>query len=934
MKLSYVVFLTVLASDTREPVVTDEDRVIAKKVVEKKVEMCGVITDDSAMSEDEKAAVRSTLESSAGVDAEGMHPVETFLRNYDPDAGAVGDPLALLGITYFDIISTTQGALIAVVLMIFWFCCYHQVCCRCIPPKAKEERECKLVPVKAGFSFCSGLFALLVIISFLMAPRGALVEGSDRIFCTMGEMADGSMNGFEGSFPGFLSICEDIEALLSGVLSPPEVDATTGEYTNPDDFVPSARRILLNTEGLDRSLAVVLSSLDRIKLNSEDERNVLIYYGTCPTGVVCSGHKNLLLEQMGPKIDEVRSGLDESIAGALGTVKTEATEFLSDDNLDVLFGTVDQGMLIPLRVVKESFVGLVADQVTRDDGVPALISANMGQLEQLCDSIGINMVFFALLSFVCIFLLIKKAPVEDAEGPDKYPRYNHWTAGCTWCCGWGCTVFICIVSAMVAVIAWPFSSGCLVMLDLNRASMSEYPMFDALSELDSAVGIMESCVFEGGDGDMLGAIKVEYNVSGTMEKISAREMITLSIKGAVDNIFAPLDNRQTDEGGVEGMEDLEKALALLQNVSSFYTYAHEVENNFPSLALFLDNTDSEAADYDPRVDEQTCLDGEMSCAALGARLRIASLACESMTVPPDSFEGQPDEPLQGMGFVFASINSYPRGDALATEVSCETLDDASVVINTVTAPSCGQTDTGMCAAMCEANTTCVGLCTGVIVSSATDATAEAAYQAAIANNPDVADGIQSDEHDKYCPPVAAQRALTAFVNMMDQEIFNCYNFDCPSSDLAACAAFDEADQEFKVPIEKKTCTLAELIGTFKEAGDTLKTAIADVEAAGAQFMPDISKDLRDLIHAKMVDPFLAIIDKDKMNCGFLVTAWANLLEGACYKLGGAMASYAWIYTTCAQCGFMLVLLIFGLWRHFIDMWSLAKKEGQTVKAGD
>jgi hypothetical protein len=63
-----------------------------------------------------------------------------------------------------------------------------------------------------------------------------------------------------------------------------------------------------------------------------------------------------------------------------------------------------------------------------------------------------------------------------------------------------------------------------------------------------------------------------------------------------------------------------------------------------------------------------------------------------------------------------------------------------------------------------------------------------------------------------------------------------------------------------------------------------------------------------------------------MDCGFLVTAWAKFLEGACYNLGGAVASYANIFTLCAQCGFFLVLMIFGLWRHLLDMNEAAHKE--------
>lgn len=941
MKFFYVVVLTALASDDPSQVVTAEDRTTATEVTAKKEEMCAKVPEESAMDEDEKKSVRSSLEVTAGVDADGMHPVENMLRNYDPKNPPVNaDPLAMMGITYGSIVSNIQGALMAVFLMIFFVCCYHQLCCRCIPPKAKDSEGCTK-NVKIGFSFCTGALAFAVVIAVVVAPRGELVAGSNRIFCTMGEMADVSMSGVGGDgFPGFLDVCENIANLLTGVLSPPVVDATTGAYTNPGDFVPSARALLSDTASLDRSLAVVLSSIDRLKAISEDPYNVVIDGGDpsiCPAGVVCSGHKNLLLSEMGPKLEEVRKGLDSTIAGVLGEVKAGAADFLSDDNLVVLFGTVNDGMLAPLRAVKESFVGSMAEQLTSQGGVPALVEANMSSLESACSSVGGMMFIFAIAAFVCIFLLIKMAPVEGKEGKERFPATNHRCAGCTWFCGWGCTYLICIVSAGVALISWPFSSGCLVMLDLSKESMSNYPMFDSLTELDSAIGIMENCIFPGGNGDMLGAIKMPYNdtrtvPSGEETKIDAREMVTLMIKGAVDKIFEPIENMNTgSDQEMGGMGDLNKFLNLLGNLSSFYTYAHEIDLDpkFPSLTAVVTALDSKAMDYDPRAtSDLSCPAGNVSCTALGARVRVGSLGCEDFAVPPGSFDGQPDS-LPGMEFVLASINSYPRpSDGSTTQVTCETQDDQSVVVTKAVVPKCTDTDTGMCTAMCDADAVCVSLCTGSITSS--DAVA---YQAAVAANPAVADGIDSTEHDKYCPPVATLRVLESFVAEHGEKIFTCIDFDCTTgTTLADCAVYDEASKTYSVPTKSKTCTLAELIATMDEAGATLKTAISDVEKAGADFLPTIGTTLKELIYDKMVDPFLKLIDVDTMDCGFLVTAWGKFMEGTCYNLGGAIAQYSRIFTLCAQCGFLLVFLIFGLWRHFIDMYEANLRADVTVSS--
>merc|ERR1719321_2360097 len=63
-----------------------------------------------------------------------------------------------------------------------------------------------------------------------------------------------------------------------------------------------------------------------------------------------------------------------------------------------------------------------------------------------------------------------------------------------------------------------------------------------------------------------------------------------------------------------------------------------------------------------------------------------------------------------------------------------------------------------------------------------------------------------------------------------------------------------------------------------------------------------------------------------MDCSFLGNSWRNFLDGACYNLGGAVAQYANIFTLCAQAGFVLFFLMFGLWRHFLNMYDAAREE--------
>jgi hypothetical protein len=124
--------------------------------------------------------------------------------------------------------------------------------------------------------------------------------------------------------------------------------------------------------------------------------------------------------------------------------------------------------------------------------------------------------------------------------------------------------------------------------------------------------------------------------------------------------------------------------------------------------------------------------------------------------------------------------------------------------------------------------------------------------------------------------------------------------------------------------------MAELITTFVDTGATLKNGTKAVATAAENFVPRIATDLRVLIERKMVDPFIALVDGDIWNCSFLSAAWISFLEGTCYTFGGAIAAFANIYTVCASCAFLLIFLLFGLWRHFIDMYQEAEKNGINV----
>jgi hypothetical protein len=276
--------------------------------------------------------------------------------------------------------------------------------------------------------------------------------------------------------------------------------------------------------------------------------------------------------------------------------------------------------------------------------------------------------------------------------------------------------------------------------------------------------------------------------------------------------------------------------------------------------------------------------------------------------------------------------------------------DNSSSIEVVEAPKCKDTDKGLCSSLCtEAHTdpasaeyaACVTLCTGDLTDpGAGDPIGQASYAAVVAANPDIDDGISTAEMDKHCPPIAALRLVELFVAVTVQPLFECFDFDCDAfSTLADCAvkSADNPDAEYAVPTKTTSCKMSELVSTFREASSTLKFSIKDVEQTAVDMQPAIATQLKSLMFEKMVNPFVALISKETMDCSFLGTAFRNFLDGACYNLGGAIASYANIFNLCAQAGFLLVFLIFFLWRHFINKFDAAAKEakggGKEAEAG-
>jgi hypothetical protein len=685
---------------------------------------------------------------------------------------------------------------------------------------------------------------------------------------------------------------------------------------------------------------------------SKDKKNLLIDRANCGRAAAapCSGHKNLVLTELGPKVNEVRKELAQTLAGMLGDVKDEASKFLGDDNLGELQVMVDTAMLTPLKAMKDEFITQMGEQLTSSGSTTQQVEVAMSSLEAGCNAVRAQMFVFAIAVFVCLGCLFTRAPVAGATGRDRYPRSNHCCAGFTCLGGWECVVFLCLLATAISIAALPVSSTCLVLVDLDGETLPNYPGVHKKVQDLKLDGVVEACLFPGGDGDLLGSLKVEIEDKETnlTKEVTARDAVVEKIKGQVDEIFAPLASAPPADQDMAAMADLEKVLVLLKDVDAFYSYAHEAEADpkFQSLSGVLTDLSAEAADRDPRALEDTdCINSDPACPALAVRLRAASLTCNAYTVPPGSFDGQPDEPIPGLGSVTDSIKSYERlADGKTTSVDC--VIDANNIssIQVTEAPKCKHIgdsalrtfscDKGMCTGMCsEAHdsassdfTSCMAFCAGELPTS--NGVEETAYDAVADANPTIKDGISDAEMDKFCPPIAALRVVDEFTAMTIENIFMCYDFDCATKpSLAECAVADAAGA-YSVPYKAKACTLPALVASFVDAAADLRFSIADVQTTATEMKPAIATQLKTLMADKLVEPFLKIIDAKTMDCSFLGNAWRNFLDGACYNLGGAIAQYSNIFTLCARAGFVLVFLMFGLWRHFLNMYDAAREEAE------
>jgi len=124
--------------------------------------------------------------------------------------------------------------------------------------------------------------------------------------------------------------------------------------------------------------------------------------------------------------------------------------------------------------------------------------------------------------------------------------------------------------------------------------------------------------------------------------------------------------------------------------------------------------------------------------------------------------------------------------------------------------------------------------------------------------------------------------------------------------------------KYRVDFTFEDCTLDELQAFLGDIGAELRNALIELLKQGKRFGPDIGEDLKTLMYDGVYSPVSALLNPDLMNCRLFAHAWDNFTGGMCYEVIGTITKQTFIVILEGILSLVLMFLMFGLWRYFID----------------
>jgi hypothetical protein len=125
-------------------------------------------------------------------------------------------------------------------------------------------------------------------------------------------------------------------------------------------------------------------------------------------------------------------------------------------------------------------------------------------------------------------------------------------------------------------------------------------------------------------------------------------------------------------------------------------------------------------------------------------------------------------------------------------------------------------------------------------------------------------------------------------------------------------------REVPCRVHLEECSLDELQAFLEDIGAELRAALIEMLKQGKRFGPMIGQDLKNLMREGVSSPVSTLLDPKNMNCRLFAHAWDNFSGGMCYEVIGAITRQTFIVILEGILSLVLMFLMFGLWRYFID----------------
>lgn len=141
----------------------------------------------------------------------------------------------------------------------------------------------------------------------------------------------------------------------------------------------------------------------------------------------------------------------------------------------------------------------------------------------------------------------------------------------------------------------------------------------------------------------------------------------------------------------------------------------------------------------------------------------------------------------------------------------------------------------------------------------------------------------------------------------------------PNCKLWECAVETTGDGlRYKLDFSLVPCTFKEFSQSWVDTGASLDNALKDLNGQVASFGPELKTKLRGLIDTHLLQKINRLVDKDRVNCKFINTAWQGWLDGFCYETVTTISSQKSASLAAGIIAAVLAISTTIFWRYQLD----------------